>query len=63
MGLSTHTANKIPLIAKGPQAKKITRGAKSLLDVTPRLLKLFKPVAKPKPEKEKRRGFSRLFKW
>ena len=47
MGVSTHTANKIPLVARGPQAKKITRGAKSLLDVTPRLLKLFATPARP----------------
>ena len=63
MGVSTHTVNKIPLIARGPQAKKITRGAKSLLDVTPRLLKLFKAPPPEKPEKPKRRGISRLFKW
>ena len=41
MGVSTHTANKIPLIARGPKAHTITRGAKSLTDVAPRLLKLF----------------------
>ena len=41
MSVSTHTANRIPLIAKGPQAEKITNGATTLLDVTPRLLKLF----------------------
>ncbi|MCL1887981.1 MAG: metalloenzyme [Kiritimatiellaeota bacterium] len=38
MGVRTHTANKIPLFARGPQAKKITRGARSLLDVAPRVL-------------------------
>ncbi len=41
MGVSTHTTNQVPLIAKGPHANKITRGATSLLDVTPRLLQLF----------------------
>lgn len=40
MGVSTHTTNKVPLFAAGPDAKKITRGAKSLMDITPRLLKL-----------------------
>jgi hypothetical protein len=41
MGVGTHTANRIPLIAAGPQAQKITRGVKSLMDVAPRLLKIF----------------------
>jgi hypothetical protein len=45
MGVGTHTANRIPLVACGPQAEKITRGAKSILDVAPRLLKRFDPPA------------------
>ena len=49
MGTGTHTANKIPLVARGPQAEKITRGAKSLLDVAPRILKLFTPTAQRGP--------------
>ena len=48
MGVGTHTANRIPLVARGPQAEKITRGAKSLPDVAPRLLKCFDPPRRAK---------------
>jgi hypothetical protein len=38
-----HTRNLVPLIAVGPGADAMLSGAKSLMDVTPRLLKLMLP--------------------
>ncbi len=35
-----HTTNPVPLIAQGPGAEEMQRGATSLMDITPRLMKL-----------------------
>ncbi len=41
MGTKCHTRNPVPLLAVGPQAEKITTNTSSLMQVTPRILRLF----------------------
>jgi phosphopentomutase len=41
MGTRGHTRNPVPLLAVGPKAEKITTNTTSLIQVTPRILRLF----------------------
>ncbi len=41
MGTKSHTRNPVPLLAVGPQAEKITTNTTTLLQVTPRILRMF----------------------
>lgn len=43
MDVHGHTLNPVPLAAVGPGADRLRDGARSLMDVTPRMLRLFTP--------------------
>jgi phosphopentomutase len=40
LGTRGHTMNNVPLVAIGPRAEEITKGATSLIDVMPNLLRV-----------------------
>lgn len=49
MGTRGHTRNQVPLVAIGPGADGMKRNANSLLDITPRILRLLVPGHIPAP--------------
>lgn len=49
MGTRGHTRNPVPLIAVGPGAEEIKAGAASLVDITPKIIRILVPGYIPEP--------------